>query len=390
MPLLSTLQQFTTHRPDNVRTGAHATNANSVKKPSFHRLKIKVSSFLTSLTHWTGRVWKMRSKRIFTIQELQDLGFQVIDWDGRNPHVFIDDDDRVFVILAGTPALSDREPISSTNESVLDTPTPRRWAHVIRACEHTMCSVLMEGKRRGLFKKSTESHRRGDFHALACGVSFGGGQRKPMNLVQTPKYKALLVKKLLDDVNIQTVAKFQSDSLKAYAPKIHEYQADRLSALYHHDSSLSPNFPNSIYPAATFNLGPASVTAMHIDTANAESLLCAITAFGNYDPIQGGHLVLFDLGAAIVFPPGSTILIPSALLRHGNTQIQEGEMRLSFTQYCAGGLLRWIKHGYRSDKSFRKTYGEEHWRRKLREADGSPDKRKRDGLRSSPLVFTTI
>ena len=64
-----------------------------------------------------------------------------------------------------------------------------------------------------------------------------------------------------------------------------------------------------------------------------------------------GHIILFDLKIAIEFPPGSSILIPSALLRHGNVPIQPGETRLSFTQYCAGSLLRWADCGFR-------TYGE--------------------------------
>ena len=36
---------------------------------------------------------------------------------------------------------------------------------------------------------------------------------------------------------------------------------------------------------------------------------------------------------------------------HGNTSIQKGERRESFTQYAAGGLFRWVQYGFRSWKS---------------------------------------
>ncbi|KAG6835952.1 hypothetical protein H0H93_012949 [Arthromyces matolae] len=387
MPLFSTSQNLLASHPKFSPTGTRTT---VLKRPTFHRLKINISTFLTSLSHWTGRVWPMRSKRIFTIQELRDRGFRVLDWDGCSPHVLLDKKERIFVVLAGNPNSVEADTLLPVADyTVYEPTTPRRWAHVIRACERTMSGVLMDGKRYGVFTKDTESHRRGDFHAVACGVSFGGGQQKPMNLLQKPKYKEVLVRKLLNDPNLQTVAKFQSDSLKRYAPRIHAYQAQSLTALYHHDDDLRPNFSNSIYPAATFNLGPASVTAMHIDTANAECLLCAITSFGTYNPMHGGHLVLFDIGLAIVFPPGSTILIPSALLRHGNTQIQDGETRLSFTQYCAGGLLRWIQHGFRSQKSFRLQYGKG-WLEKFRKADGCPEQRRRNGLQRFSKYFEDL
>ncbi|KAJ7624191.1 hypothetical protein B0H17DRAFT_1151319 [Mycena rosella] len=50
---------------------------------------------------------------------------------------------------------------------------------------------------------------------------------------------------------------------------------------------------------------------------------CSITALGDFDPNKGGHLILWDLRLAIRFPPGSTILIPSALLHHSNVAIQQ-------------------------------------------------------------------
>ncbi|KAJ3830914.1 hypothetical protein F5878DRAFT_550075, partial [Lentinula raphanica] len=76
------------------------------------------------------------------------------------------------------------------------------------------------------------------------------------------------------------------------------------------------------------------------------------TALGNFDPDHGGHLVLWDLGYAIRFPPGATILIPSALLLHSNLPIQPGEERYSFVQYSSAGIFRWVENGFMSDADF--------------------------------------
>jgi hypothetical protein len=50
----------------------------------------------------------------------------------------------------------------------------------------------------------------------------------------------------------------------------------------------------------------------------------------------------------IEFPPGSTILIPSSILSHSNTAVDDQEHRYSFTQYAAGGLFRWVDNGFRT------------------------------------------
>lgn len=77
----------------------------------------------------------------------------------------------------------------------------------------------------------------------------------------------------------------------------------------------------------------------------------------NYRPWRfrfkaGQHLVLWDLKVVIEFPPGSTILIPSAALRHSNTAIAKGETRYSFTQYSAGGLFRWVVQGFQKSPQY--------------------------------------
>jgi hypothetical protein len=81
--------------------------------------------------------------------------------------------------------------------------------------------------------------------------------------------------------------------------------------------------------------------------------MCAITAAGKFDHTKGGHLILPDLKIIIEFPSGCTLLLPSAILRHGNTPVRTGETRYSVTQYSAGGIFRWLEYGNRTEGELR-------------------------------------
>jgi len=113
-----------------------------------------------------------------------------------------------------------------------------------------------------------------------------------------------------------------------------------------------------------------------MDQGNLSFGWCSITALGQFDPCRGGHLILWDLGLVIDFPPGSTILIPSALVQHSNTVIQPGEKRYSLTHYAAGGLFRYVKNGMCSDKTFMKEATEA----ELKQREEDRQQRWSDGL----------
>lgn len=137
-----------------------------------------------------------------------------------------------------------------------------------------------------------------------------------------------------------------------YAPKLYCYMSDHLEPLFANESlKLKRNFPGSIFPAATFNLGPRVTTYEHVDCCNLAFGWCSIWAGGSFNPKAGGHFVFYDLKLAVEFPEGSTVLMPSSTLRHGNTKISDEEERVSMTQYCPGGLVRWVRHGFRPTSS---------------------------------------
>lgn len=82
----------------------------------------------------------------------------------------MDGQNRVIGLLAGNPGDSDWDLMAAEAADALE-----------KARE--LCHFPAQKK---------EKRNRGNFHSLACGVSFGGGQKKPMNVKNTPRNQAVL------------------------------------------------------------------------------------------------------------------------------------------------------------------------------------------------------
>lgn len=156
--------------------------------------------------------------------------------------------------------------------------------------------------------------------------------------------------------------------MSMWAPLLFAYYATHMSALLKNDRSLSRPFFNSVFAALTLNFGPQTASFEHTDNANLPYGWCSLTALGKYKYKLGGHLILWDLHLVVEFPPGSTILIPSAVLRHSNTAIGRGETRYSFAQYTAGSLFRWVDHNFQKQGKFRATRNAEETKADVKEA----------------------
>ncbi|KAH9939128.1 uncharacterized protein BXZ73DRAFT_44346, partial [Epithele typhae] len=149
-----------------------------------------------------------------------------------------------------------------------------------------------------------------------------------------------------------------SGGLRYHFPLAYAQMHQTMHAIYERDDELEPNFPGvSVHPLCTVNMGPHTATVDHLDKMNYPGCPCAITALGDFDPDQGGHLYFRS-------PPGSTVILCSAALRHGNTAVDpQGKERHSFTQFTAGGLVRYKQVGFRLVKnvpvSQRGTTGQE-------------------------------
>ncbi|KAI0043064.1 hypothetical protein FA95DRAFT_1499162, partial [Auriscalpium vulgare] len=252
----------------------------------------------------------------------------------RTPYVILDDEGRIIVVLVGRPV-----------ESPERKPEDRWEASGERVAE---LFEKVRAKHPELFPPGVE-HRRGVYTALNVGISHGGGPK--VRRLQQHEARS----HLLPSFPFAETLKRTAGACAAYYPKPYQDMCEALASLYARCPELKTNFKNSAYPMVCFNLGPNTVTFEHNDLKNYPTLPCVITAFGPFNPDTGGHLYLSDLKIKIRFPPGSSILLPSAGLRHGNSAIQAGERRYSMTQYCSGDLMRWIRHGLRPAGSLTKA-----------------------------------
>ncbi|KAG6851995.1 hypothetical protein C0991_004349, partial [Blastosporella zonata] len=259
-----------------------------------------------------------------TLEEALAAAYRLIMWDGKTSKPLICKDGCIFAVLAGQP------------DSV----------SYAEACRLAYETIMEEGKAAD-FSNAQLHHKRGDFPAVNIGVTMGLGATYPTNL-QTGKHNDML-QRLLANPNIQRLANFADTAFNLWAPNVHKSYCDHLNKLFERLPYLWRIFPRSIYPAAAVNFGPNVFTKAHRDCMNVPAGWCAIQALGTFDPTKGGHFVLPDLHLVIEFPPGALILVPSATLTHANIPVQEGKRRVSFTQFCAGGLFCFIDNGFRTE-----------------------------------------
>ncbi|KAJ6541962.1 hypothetical protein B0H10DRAFT_2392114 [Mycena sp. CBHHK59/15] len=286
------------HTPFERRPNLHRSQVHREQPPE--TLNIDAGDLpVSSGGAWTGKRSKEK-RRLFNLPELRAMKCKVIQWNGR-PKLILDARGRIVAILIGRPEDVD-------------------WDTVVDEAVREIHHARKKGVRLRVFKPARPSHRRGQFSVFAAGVSFGGGQKSRCTLSS------------------------------AKAPEKQEYPSARWFPI-EFEPGLIHNFSNSIFPTVTFNCGPDMVTFDHRVSLNLANGLCGITCGGDFDHSVGGHIYLKQLKFVIEFPSGSSILIPSGCVNHGNTPLQPGETRTSMTQYAAGGLFRWVAYGFQSAKS---------------------------------------
>ncbi|KAJ7360911.1 hypothetical protein DFH08DRAFT_685201 [Mycena albidolilacea] len=219
------------------------------------------------------------------------------------------------------------------------------WDAVVQAATAAMRAAC----DKMLFPPSACSHRRGNFPAPTDGFGFGGGRKTVGNIKASSQTNRAAMDKLLEDQSIQRMATYPIPVFQAVCFPIYSDYHCAKQTLLQKNPHLRRIFARSPFAAVTANLGPVSVSPLHTDAGNKADGMCLIGALGNFDADKGGHLVCWDYNLIVRFPAGCSILIPSAVVTHSNTPIQDGEDRFSLIQYSAGGLFRWIANGFRSD-----------------------------------------
>ncbi|KAF9056171.1 hypothetical protein BJ165DRAFT_1398903 [Panaeolus papilionaceus] len=178
-----------------------------------------------------------------------------------------------------------------------------------------------------------------------------------------------------EDNRIKRLGNFASSAFATWAPKVYEFFTSYAQTLCETLPNLVFDFYNSAWLCITVNFGPAVCCLPHRDFLNLSFGWCAIIALGTFNHRLGGHVVLDDLKLVVELPPGGLLLLPSALLTHGNMPIQPGEKRMSFTHFTAAGIFRYIDNGFRTEKQLKKyskkAYKEMLDKKKTRKEEGT-------------------
>ncbi|KAJ7835427.1 hypothetical protein B0H13DRAFT_1913578 [Mycena leptocephala] len=211
--------------------------------------------------------------------------------------------------------------------------------------------AMEDARTRASIAEERTFHRRGNYAQLTGGNSHGSGQFEPGELVNGA-INAAIFASLISNIAFIRLAGFATGLFANWAPNLFDFYVDYMRLFYKRYKHLKRPFLNGIFSACTFNLGPRTCALGHRDFGNLAFGWCAITAFGDFDYRKGGHLILWDCKLILEFPPGCTILIPSAAIFHSNIPIASHERRFSFTQYTAGGLFRWVEHDFQTEESY--------------------------------------
>ncbi|KAJ7752162.1 hypothetical protein B0H16DRAFT_1317876, partial [Mycena metata] len=215
-----------------------------------------------------------------------------------------------------------------------------------RAATDAAFAAMRNASKSTCFPAEMKKHRRGLFTAVNVGFSYGKGQSTP-GWLDGWDYRAL-AEEMLANVGIQRMAGFADAAFAIWAPRLHAYYKECDCKLRIRLPDLRRPFVGSVYFCAAFNFGRNVWTFKHRDVLNLAFGWCAIQALGRYDATLGGHLILWDLKLVVEFPHGALILLPSATVAHSNVPVREGEERVSFTQFSAGGIFRYVDNGFQT------------------------------------------
>ncbi|KAK7015179.1 hypothetical protein VNI00_019173 [Paramarasmius palmivorus] len=291
---------------------------------------------------------------------------RLFNWKGRDTVAFLDRKDRLWALLGAPP------------------PRAKDWEEV----NDGLVEAFQKYDQSSTFSKEDMQNRRsgGEYGLRDEGISFAGGKTRPGNIAvrgikNRAALKAFSENRYLGRVLGHTgrlyctfANKLARESRRVFGELQDKFPEIRLPS--------HPSIGGNYWAARCLNsAGRAKsarvITKAHADYGNWAPNWCCVTAVGKFDPDKGGHLVFWNVGLAIRFPPGCSVLFPSALVTHSNMPIQPGETRYSIVQYSPGGLFRWVYNGHMTDEDFFSSASEEDLRRWSEDKAG----RWKDGLR---------
>ncbi|KAL1658386.1 hypothetical protein GGF50DRAFT_67357 [Schizophyllum commune] len=264
------------------------------------------------------------------IPALEDLvGYKLLDWDGlASGAVTANEEQVVLAMMVGIGKGKEKDHVK-------------------------IAKAIRTGAGRMTFSAEEREHRRGLFSVKGVGISHGGGQKEPGLLKHSDK-NARELQRIVKLKPMQDLAHLNSTAFGNWQPEIYDEYAKTKKKLLEWKPRMRRflNFKKSVWSCLTINFGPRTQCCPHRDFNNLSYGFCAITALGDFDPDRGGHLILRELKLVIRFPPGASIIVPSALITHYNAHIGQGETRYSVTQYTSGAIFRFVEHGLKLDADY--------------------------------------
>ncbi|KAF7324229.1 hypothetical protein MSAN_02531900 [Mycena sanguinolenta] len=299
------------------------------------KVNFSAKSFRATKQRWTGSSKPMPHPLLAHADDAEFLKahLQYFDWPGElfsQTHALLDRNGYVIGVLVSPPAPEEE------------------WSSVV---EHAT-NAFRSAREKMSFPAAAFQHRRASgegFPAVAAGFAFGVGRQEVGNIKASSARNAAAMDELLADPSVGRIATSPVSAMQATCYHIFSDYHEVKQVLLAKNPHLRRTFPRSPFAAVTANLGPVSVSPPHTDGNNKADGLCLISALGSFNPDLGGHLVLWDYNMMVRFPPGCSVLIPSAVVTHSNTPIFAGEERFSLIQYSAGALFRWVANGHQSD-----------------------------------------
>ncbi|KAJ7038472.1 hypothetical protein C8F04DRAFT_1256071 [Mycena alexandri] len=138
------------------------------------------------------------------------------------------------------------------------------------------------------------------FRSLCAGVTYNG-THAPNCPLPTKIREAFALDHLVRHVAVRHLAAFGNDVFTAFAPAAYHLASELTTSLLKDDPTLTPPFPG-VFTTATFGVGPRIVGDVQHPGA-APWCWIALTALGSFDPERGGHIIFWDLGRVLQFPP---------------------------------------------------------------------------------------
>ncbi|KAJ7020703.1 hypothetical protein C8F04DRAFT_973735, partial [Mycena alexandri] len=111
---------------------------------------------------------------------------------------------------------------------------------------------------------------------------------------------------------------------------------------------------SSIFSAASFELGGlhCRTIAQGIPHRFLPGAFSILTALGKYNHNCGSHIILWELGFVISFPPGASIILPTGVIHYSFVRVRPDETRYSLLQWAGSGITRYLRNGYNMDLDF--------------------------------------